>query len=155
MGRKATPTAIKKLRGGDKRYINDAEPKFSAPTNIRAPAVLGKHGRQHWKDLAPLLVEHDLLTTADLALFTQLCIAYELSIEARLTIKEEGLFRKDEEGVQRKHPGVQVWRDAMMAYAKLANEFGLSPAARAGLGIAPSDDVDPYKEFLRSKDKHG
>lgn len=150
MGRKAEPSAIKKLRGADKRFINEEQPRFSAPTHIRPPAVLGKVGRQHWKDLAPLLVEHDLLTSGDLALFTQLCIAYELSIEARQTIKDEGLFRKDEEGVQRKHPGVQVWRDALMAYAKLAGEFGLSPAAREKLGVTPKEE-DPYEEYLRQR----
>lgn len=147
MGRRATPSAIKKLRGADKRYINEDQPRFSAPASIRPPAILGKAGRQLWKDLAPLLVEHDLLTTGDLALFTQLCIAYELMVEARLKINEEGLFRRDEEGVQRKHPGVQVWRDALMAYTKLANEFGLSPAAREKLGVTPQED-DPYEEYL-------
>lgn len=148
MGRKGTPTAIKKLKGSDPRYINDQAPAFSAPTNIRAPAILGKEGRKLWKELAPLLVEHDLLTVADLPLFTQLCIAYELMVEARAKITEEGLFRKDEEGVQRKHPGVQVWRDAMMAYAKLGAEFGLSPASREKLHIAPKEE-DPYEAYLR------
>ncbi len=148
MGRRATPTAIKKLRGADPRYINEDQPRFAAPANIRAPAILGKEGRKLWKDLAPLLIEHDLLTSGDLALFTQLCIAHEIAIEARQTMKDEGLFRRDEEGVQRKHPGVQVWRDALMAYAKLAGEFGLSPAAREKLGVQPKED-DPYEEYLR------
>lgn len=148
MGRKAEPSAAKKLRGADPRFINEEQPKFSAPAHIRPPAILGKVGRQHWKDLAPLLVEHDLLTTGDLALFTQLCIAHEIAIEARQTMKDEGLFRRDEEGVQRKHPGLQVWRDALMAYAKLAGEFGLSPAAREKLHVTPKED-DPYEEYLQ------
>ena len=155
MGRKATPSALKKLRGADPRFINDEQPRFSAPASIRPPAILGPAGKKHWKELAPLLVEHDLLTTGDLALFTQLCIAHEIALEARKVMKDEGMFRRDEEGVQRKHPGLQVWRDALTAYTKLANEFGLSPAAREKLGVTPRSAPDPYEEYLSRRNGNG
>ena len=151
MGRRKEPSALKRLRGADQRYINDEQPQFPAPTSIRAPAVLGPVGKKHWRELAPLLIQHDLLTTADLALFTQLCVAFEIATEARQTMNDEGLFRLDEEGVQRKHPGMQVWRDATATYARLANEFGLSPAAREALGVGDRNQVDPYQEYVRRK----
>lgn len=152
MGRRPTPTKLKKLRGGDPRFYNEGQPRFAAPSSVRPPAILGPVGKKHWKEIAPLLVEHDLLTTGDLALLTQLCVAFEIATEARQTMNDEGLFRRDEEGVQRKHPGMQVWRDATATYLRLAGEFGLSPAAREKLGIIPDDGPDPYEEYLRRRD---
>ncbi|MEZ4865340.1 MAG: phage terminase small subunit P27 family [Caldilineaceae bacterium] len=150
MGRKATPTPIKKLRGGDPRNINDGRPEFSAPATMRPPAFLGKHGRQHWKDLFPLLVEHDLLTAGDLGAFVNLCAAYDMMIEALTALKSQGLTRLDENKVERKHPMHQIWRDSLTQYLKLADAFGLTPSAREGLHIT-TPALDPYEEYLRGK----
>ena len=146
MGRHKEPSALKKLRGSEPRYINeDAPDPGGAPVMPRG--VLGRHGRKFWRDHAGQLVDLGILTSADGGAFLALCQSYELMLEAWAKVQAEGVFRQDENNVTRKHPGIQVWRDALTSFLKLAAQFGLTPVAREGLNIeAPA--VDEYEVFL-------
>ena len=150
MGRKKEPSALKRLRGSEPRYINDHAPSFPVVTAIKPPAILGRHGKKYWRDVAPILIEYKLLTVGDLGAFTNLCVAWEMAMEALQTIKDEGLFRQDENNVTRKHPAHQIWRDSLSQYMKLAREFGLTPAAREALQLEPVEE-DPYEQYLKKR----
>lgn len=150
MGRKKEPSALKRLRGSDGRYINDQSPTFAVVADIKPPAILGRHGKKYWREVAPILIEYKLLTAGDLGAFTNLCVAWDLAMEALATIKAEGLFRQDENNVTRKHPAHQVWRDSLAQYLRLCGEFGLTPAARESLHLELEEE-DPYEQYLKRR----
>jgi P27 family predicted phage terminase small subunit len=146
MARKPTPSAVKRLTGSDR--VNEAAPKFDAlPADTKPPAVLGRVGRQLWRDLVPLLVSRQLLTPADVALFLHACLSYEFAIEAAQRLRSEGATRLDENGIERKNPNFQLWRDSLATFNRIASEFGLSPSSRERLSIADAG-LDEYDLYL-------
>ena len=101
-----------------------------APGWLRAPKELNDYGRQFWRAHAKRLCMAGRLREDDLPLFVLLAQAYGMAMEAQAKILEEGLFRKDEASVTRKHPATQVHRDSVAMYNKLAPQFGMSPLVR-------------------------
>ncbi|MFN2363171.1 MAG: phage terminase small subunit P27 family [Halarsenatibacteraceae bacterium] len=106
--------------------------------------VLLKEARQVWNDIAPILFDMGALDSIDYPTFAIMLEHYALAIRAAETIREEGLFRFDENGVQRKHPATQVLRDNSQQYRQYLKEFGLSPKAREALNLDHYFDNKEY-----------
>ena len=144
-----TPTAIKKLRGGDPRNFNTGAPHpTGAPTMPKN--ILGEHGRKFWREHSDKLVSLGILTQADGGAFLALCQAYELMVVAWLKAREEGVFRQDENNVTRRHPAIQVWRDAQAAFLRSCQAFGLTPVARESLRIT-TPELDDYESYVSKR----
>lgn len=145
------PTALKKLAGNPgKRALNKAEPQ---PDRVipAMPRGLPARARRFWKDHADKLDRLGLLTEVDGPAFTLMAIHYATAWEAMRAIQDSGgLADVDENGVVRKHPLLQVWRENSAAFLRYANHFGLTPSARAKLEISEPPDADDYEAFLRS-----
>jgi len=113
--------------------------KKTAP---RAPKGLSKSAQLWWRRIVPRLLELDVIDVqADFGRLVLLSQAWGMAWDAYQTIQKEGLFRKDEKGVTRKHPAHQVWRDSSAAYNSLGKELGLTPLSRNRLGVV-DDDAD-------------
>lgn len=143
------PSAVKRLQGTSRKdRVPVNEPLPAAPPHLSTPAGLPKESQKLWRQLAPELERLGLLTAADLPALLMTCVSGGLAIEAAKMIRSEGLFRRDENGVQRKHPAAQVFRDAAAGYFKQAAKFGLTPVDRSGLsGLEPKEET--LAEFLQ------
>lgn len=115
----------------------------------RAPKSLSKSAQLWWRKIVPRLVELDVIDIkADYGRLVLLAQAWGMAQDAYQKIQQEGLFRKDEKGVTRKHPGHQVWRDSSASYNSLGKELGLTPLSRNRLGVEDDDADDDLLAFL-------
>ena len=125
-------------------------PKPLAP---EAPAGLGRFGGKLWKTLAPKLEPLGLLTEVDGPAFAALCMTYEIAQRARKELAKAELADKDTHNSRlRRHPAVQVQKEALRDLKVWLVEFGLTPAARARLAISgvPGDDSEDPDGLLDS-----
>lgn len=101
---------------------------------------------------AGILVKLGRLDEGDHAAFELLSDVYATACAARRAIQRDGHFRLDENKVLRRHPAIQVQRDAVQTFTRLASRFGLTPADREGMA-APRQpgEKDPLEEFLRGR----
>ncbi len=145
-GRKPKPTHIKALENnpGKRKIKEDPDMSSGLPS---PPAHLDEYARQEWGRLAFGLHALGLLTAFDVAVFAAYCQAY-----SRWRVAEEGLQEISKlktggmpsaitalssKGTLSKHPLVRISEAACRAMTKYAEEFGLTPVARARLAIDP------------------
>ena len=99
-----------------------------------APDHLDEIAQAKWRDLAPVLVQADLLTVIDDGTLELFCVAYAEYRHCQLKITEEGrtyISRSRGGGTMRRLQPEVGYMDAMMKQMRaLAGELGLSPAAR-------------------------
>ena len=115
----------------------------------RAPTGLSKNAKYWWRRVVPRLVEMEVVDIqADHGRLVLLAQAWGMAMDAYQTIMDEGLFRKDENKVTRKHPAHQVWRDSVSMYNSLGKELGLTPLSRNRLGVKPDAGADELIAFL-------
>jgi P27 family predicted phage terminase small subunit len=142
------PTKLKVIQGTfrkDRAPANEPKPRPIAPS---MPADLSGRARTLWKRLKSKLEKLELLTELDGPMFTTMCEAWARWYDARARlrgvlrsqtkVKDLALIRKAELSVER----------AEHSFRLLANEFGLSPAARARLDVDVGKEVDDLDEFL-------
>ena len=135
----------------EKKEVN----KFKHRKQPKKPrGVLLKEARQAWNDLAPVLYDMGALEKIDFTTFAIMLEHYALAIRAAQTIREEGLFRRDENGVQRKHPATQVLRDNSQQYRQYIKEFALSPRSRKALNLGSyfeSSQKNKVEDYLNGE----
>ena len=147
MGRKKTPTAVKRLAGNPgNRPLNDSEP--SPPSGVpRVPAWLPPSQRKHWKTLAPMLDDMGVLTKADGMLLAMLCGPLTRYIEALEIIEAEKGAAKylttTDKGAVYQNPMLGVMNVAWVQVVKLSSEFGLTPSSRSSLHVSLTDVPQP------------
>ena len=141
-GPKPKPTELKRLAGNPgKRPLNDQEPQ-PEPASARCPHGLSDGAKKFWRKRAKDLIRLGVLTTADVPAFLLMAEHYAIAREARAVIDQEGLRDVDINGLRRKHPLLQVWRDNATAYRMYASEFGLTPSSRSRLRVpAPEEEL--------------
>ncbi len=143
-GTKPTPTALKQLRGNPGgRPLNKREPK-TTKRKAQKPRGLNKFNplvARRWDQLAPILDEMGILTAADLVAFKFMLQHVQLAEEAAAELRQADgthqLIRTDEQGIDRKHPLLQVHRDQSQMALRYLTEFGLTPSSRSRLQVEP------------------
>ncbi len=142
------PSALKKLAGNPgKRKLNNNEPQ---PERV-APAIprgLMALARKYWKAHGPKLEDLGLLTEVDGAAFTMLTMHYAIAWEAGQILKDKGLSAVDENGAERKHPLLQVFRENSSMFLRYAKEFGLTPSARVKLAMPSPEEEEDLRDIL-------
>ena len=144
-----TPSQLKKLTGTyrrDRAPAKEAEP--DAAVNLRTPKGLSKHAAAFWRRYAADLAALGLVTGPDLPAFTLMAASYGICLDALELIARDGLTREDELGIERRHPAIQILRDASLAYRQWATEFGMTPLARGRIDVSRTAP-DPVSEFER------
>ena len=106
--------------------ISICDPLTSPPD---APETLGVHGLRCWRRIAPLLVEHRLLTPLDLEALEALCHQWNEYITWQLAITEDPDLAvvNFENGVRQKSPEATFRDSAYDRWLRLLPRFGLAP----------------------------
>lgn len=163
-GRKATPAAVKRLRGnpGKRRIVVDQAPLAAGEhppasdrdlATLRVPAppkTLPKAARDEWNRLARHLVQMGLLRDLDLGAFAARCSLYATWLECERVKAKKGLTY-EVNGVIRKRPEVAMGQDCLRQIRQYDSEFGLTPAARARVAHVTGDAQQPQIPGLDSK----
>jgi P27 family predicted phage terminase small subunit len=104
-----------------------------------------------WRGVAGELVRLGLLTVVDVPAFRLMCEEYGIALEAARQVETEGLWTVDAQGVAKKHPVVQVLRDATSTFRMYAVEFGMTPSSRGRLHME-GEDQDDFMSLLFGAD---
>lgn len=150
-GRRPIPDHLKVLRGNPgKRPINRDAPK-PPPLPPECPEWLPAAAQEKWHELAPHLTKLGLLTIVDGGALTSLCIAWALATDAARKMATEGTTTVDEEGLPRKHPAHQIWRENIKEFRAWCTEFGLTPSSRSRIDLPTADEEDDFEAYLNGK----
>lgn len=157
MGRPTIPTHIKETKGTlRKDRMNPDEPKL--PVKVPEPgspllADMSPLAKQVMPHFATLLADMGVLTDPDAPALRLLCEAFAEGIEARNLIQRIGspYYATSKPGgdvMYRPHPAVAMAADADRRFVVLANQFGLTPAARAKVSAEiASKTINPFEEI--------
>ncbi|WP_036264431.1 phage terminase small subunit P27 family [Methylocapsa aurea] len=96
----------------------------------KCPAWLSSHAKSEWKRVAPILVERNVLTEADLPTLESYCCSVGTIRECQTQISRDGITVVTPHGIKR-HPAVGIQNAAQTTARLLANELGLTPVSRS------------------------
>ena len=133
--------------------------RLSHPLSIQHPVVrrlqfqldLDADARREWRRLAPILERMRVLTEADEIALGNLCVQYATLIKAQRLLDKSGLLLKTKSGYVQQSPLVSIVAGCVEQVNKLCREFGLTPAARTRIQLAPEDPnhgVDELEEAM-------
>ena len=105
---------------------------FAAPP---APPGLGERASAVWNELALMVTEAQMLTVSDLAALEGLAVQIARARQAREALDGQPLAVEGAQSQWIVNPLVRVERDAWTLVLKIAREFGMTPSARASLGL--------------------
>lgn len=146
-GRKPKPNEIKELAGnpGKRPLNNSPKPRPVAPKMPRG--ILPPEARKLWREVVPKLERLGVVTEVDGPALLLMCLHYAMAVRAARTLKDAGITVRDTNGVERKHPALQILRDNSSAWRQYAEQFGLTPSARSRLNIPEPEDADEFFGF--------
>lgn len=113
-GRKA---AVKAIAGALKRV-----PK--------PPSDLTPLAQQVWRTELPPLVRAEKIAAHELPMFKSYCSATARVDEAQAEIDKHGLLIVSGSGELKRNPATTIQKEAIALQARLATEFGITPASR-------------------------
>jgi len=152
-GPKSEPDTLKSMRGnpGRRRLGNLVELPAAVRRMPRRPSWLQGKGRTLWEGLGPELLTAGLLTRVDAAMFALLCQVWSDWRDARKRRVEEGDVVVTSTGYRAATAEYFIERQLRQDWVRLANEFGLSPSARAGLNANVDEKGNALQEWLKAK----
>lgn len=151
MAGRPKPSYLKIATGNPgKRKINKSEPLPESPLP-EPPGHLDDYAREEWHRIASGLHALKLLFSVDTGAFAAYCEAYSIWRSCRELLREyseqsgsklSGLISTTTNGNKMQHPLLGIANVAKRDMIKAAQEFGLTPQARARIGsqvIAPKE----------------
>ena len=147
------PTEIAKMQGNPgKRPLPEGEP---LPKKVmpERPYCCGKYGNELWARLAPKLFDLGLLTEIDDVQFAIHCESYDQYRKCVNLITKHGALTEGSKGQSVKNPAFELRNDCFNQLKQLAQQFGLTPSARAGLNVgSQGEGDDPLSQILAMHD---
>ena len=155
MGRRGpppTPTHLKVLRGNPRgKPLNDSEP-VPAKDDGEPDPLLSGDALAKWVETVPVLRDMGLWSRADRASWVRYCVLYQTFVRNKRMVDEHGdvMHLTTQSGA----PYLQVspYSTQMFAAAKemlrIEQQFGLTPASRSQVKLAPKVEDDPFESFV-------
>lgn len=109
-----------------------------------APDTLGPDGKKHWELIAKELTKLRIITSVDLFAMQAMCIEWECYLHHRRQQMDKKIGSwyelKGKNGTTyQPHPAHYNGTNHLREYTRLAQEFGLTPASRAAIGISTQE----------------
>lgn len=146
-GRPPVPREQKVRRGTLRKHRDPGPVAVPLPLELRPLGELPPHAQEAWDQVVPPLVEAGVVSFIDAPLLTELCSALGVARQARETVEAEGVFVTGAKGGLVTHPAWRVQRDATVLALRIAEQYGLSPSARARLGLSEMRRRSLYEEL--------
>lgn len=150
-GRPPKPTEQRLLEG------NPGNRPIPAVVNIggkpviadKPPASLDAYGKRAWKDLVPLLIEGNVLDRVDTHVLTTVCNTVSRLERIRRAINKDGLTTEGSKGQLVAHPLLTHEANLTTLLLRLAEQFGMTPSARARLGLMQVEGASMTRQLAR------
>ena len=150
--RKAVQKKILQLRGSWKAKNREDDPAIAVAGGIpEPPKVLTGAALEEWNRLTVELDKTGILTMLDMEVLATFCKVYVRWCEAEAELDKGALVVKaPNTGYPILNPYLGIANRALDQLRKLANELGLSPAARSSLSIVRTKErTEAAKKLLR------
>lgn len=151
MGRRGPspkPTALRVLHGDRPAKTNFREP-VPPDGPIEPLHELSADARSAWEHLVSILEHMHVVTAADVLLLELLCDQVAVYRRAVELVNKVGVVTEGASGAVKRNPAQAAAADAARLIRALAQEFGLTPAARAQLVAgALGTSEDPRERFF-------
>jgi P27 family predicted phage terminase small subunit len=169
MGRRGPPkkpTQLRILQGNPgKRSLNTDEPKPPRAQASEPPADLDAAAQEIWIENVPRLEALGLLSVLDLATFWRYCDLRSKFKKAKDFLDKNGfcyaIYHEQTEGEIAAHakprlkymaqfPQVNIYSQLSKEITRLEQNFGMTPASRAGLNVIPPENQtgETTEDFL-------
>lgn len=141
-GRPPKPREVRLAEGNPgRRALPEPVLGLGKVLDFPPPDELNEAERAAWEALVPEVSAAGWVDRLDRQLLTTLVQAVALAEMARASVREEGfmlsVYDKDGNAIDRKvNPAVRVQIQANAQVLRIAEQFGLTPSARARLGLA-------------------
>lgn len=136
MNTKRKPTAVREREGNRSRTPIPKEPEVEQVTKTGLPAWFPKTAKAFYVRYAPSIRALSRAGETDEAKLQATALSWGFAMDAARIAASEGILELDSHKVRRKHIALQVYRDNILIFDKLAGEFGMSPSDRARLFAA-------------------
>ena len=147
MGRKAKPTALKKLQGNPgKRPLNDREPAPATPGLPECPPHLAGEAAAEWVRVAAQMPPGWVGQT-DRAALAAYCLAWGQHVESTLLMAKHGLVVKSPSGYPIQSPYLSISKKALADCVRYAAELGFTPSSRSRIQADPPVPDGPADGF--------
>jgi P27 family predicted phage terminase small subunit len=100
------------------------------------PESLDPDAAEFWTESVHQLAIAGVVDRVDRPALELLCQQYARARQARRVIAQQGLFSMGPKGAIKEHPAVKMEREATAQFMRMAENFALTPIARARLGLA-------------------
>jgi P27 family predicted phage terminase small subunit len=159
-GRPRKPRQLKVLQGTFRQDRNPQMEPDPAPVDqgrLRPPSTLNKWGKAFWNEHIGELADTGVLTSVDVASFEVTAATFGQWKEAEYIVGHDEFKRKrtleaymSSRGYERKNmPELIVMEKARTDFLRYAIQFGLNPASRNRIDVAPRNGaVDPMEDLL-------
>lgn len=148
-GRFPEPTKLKLLKGTRSSRINKNEPQPKSVSAAIPPGwakFMSGTAKRYWGRYAPALSELGVLTEVDLPAFRILCELYSVFVRLTNILNKKGLTyeAKAKSGgvLIRSRPELTMLNEVETRYLQYAAQFGITPATRGRISLAPPDEDD-------------
>ena len=101
------------------------------------PGWLDDVGKKIWDETARLLYNQGVITLLDRGALSLYCNSFSIFLQARKRLKKDYTITT-KTGAIKPNPILEVSNKAWEQVLKISKEMGLTPAARAGLGVVSS-----------------
>ncbi len=149
-GPKPTPTAMLRLVGSRELSQRTDEPKPPATAPV-APTWLSLEAKAEWRRVVPHLVKLGVIAKIDRAPLVAYCESWADYHAAVRAVRVEGKTFTTPHGYIAKNPMVTILNESRAAVLRFAQEFGLTPSARARVSGQPRQADDPLTNFVNQK----
>ena len=139
------PTALKRLAGNPGRHrLNEREPQPRPAGQPQAPKWLNGEARREWRRVVRELHRTGVLTTVDMGVLEGYCVSYARWRHAEGMLERQPEVIESDKGNLYQNPWYGVARTAMRDALRMAQELGMTPAARSRVVVereAQEDDL--------------
>jgi len=135
-GRPRTPTALKILRGNPGKRPLPVDEPTPEPRIPPCPHALDKVARAEWRRIASEVRGLRFVTALDRAALAVYCQSWSEWVRAQEGLAKHGLLVKTPNGYPIQSPLVSIANRAAKQMLEAAGTLGLTPSARARLGVA-------------------
>jgi P27 family predicted phage terminase small subunit len=149
MGRRGPPPKPAKLRlveGARPDRVNQHEPVPSTDLPV-CPEDVSDEVREVWDYTVAELAQMGLASSADRDALQCFCEAVVAHRKASVLLARSDVLIKGMHGTPVRNPALQVQRDAAQVIRAFAQEFGLTPSARARIEVKADEDAGADNPF--------
>ena len=135
------------MRGTEKRYINQNEPKpeIAIPD---CPEFLSKEAVLEWNRISLELSVLGVLARIDRAALAAYCQVWARWAKAEADLNERGEFTLTEKGNAIQNPYLAIANKALKQMREYLIEFGMTPSSRSRISGAPNKRSDERTKKL-------